>query len=354
MTASSLLAAIEIAVFDPSSRGTLTLTGLCPDWLKGLAEPGVPIAAEEVFPFLTGFLEVAATIWNDREQRPLLSDIWVQTNRDGDDIALRATAATVEGMPFLLIQRLGEEFEERQSALQRSRDRGLDNERLERIARELSLATAEAEKTVQEKSDFLAGMSHDLRTPLNAMFGFTTILLQERAGSLNLKQRGYLEQIRHAAEHLQSLISDILDLSRIEAGFLDLRAEEFPLEDALGEVIETIAPLADAKAIRVCCAPADLRVAQAIYADRTRFLQILFNLLSNAIKFTSRGGTVSVSATTLPGGGGNLSRGYGPGHSARGTDRDLREVSSGPSARRRGWRRAWPDHNTPSCGTTRR
>ena len=223
-----------------------------------------------------------------------------------------------------------------------------------RQIRELSLATAEAEKTVQEKSDFLAGRSHDLRTPLNAMFGFTTILLQERAGSLNLKQRGYLEQIRHAAEHLQSLISDILDLSRIEAGFLDLRAEEFPLEDALGEVIETIAPLADAKAIRVCCAPADLRVAQAIYADRTRFLQILFNLLSNAIKFTSRGGTVSVSATTLPGGGGNLSRGYGPGHSARGTDRDLREVSSGPSARRRGWRRAWPDHNTPSCGTTRR
>jgi signal transduction histidine kinase len=293
-----LFAALHMAVLRPAGPGCLTLCPPPPHWLTSLLGAESlrgPIFIDDAFPFLSGFLAVAAAFWRNEERDPLLSDIWVQPDKRGNDVALRATAVTAAGEPYVLIERLEEKYAERRNELQRSRQRGLDNERLERVSRELMAANLSADRVVRDKSDFLAGMSHDLRTPLNAMRGFSTLLLQGRAGELNPKQTGYVEHVMRAADHLLDLIDDVLDLSKTEAGFLELRPECFPFAEALEEVLTTLVPLAQAKGITIETTPG----AFSVTADRVRFRQILYNLLSNALKFTSREGLISITASNV-------------------------------------------------------
>lgn len=282
-----ILSALGIAVFEPAGPGSLVLAGNPPPWgfhIGGLP-PGV-IEVEDTFPFLSGFLVVAQAFWDNGEPGCLRSDIWEQ-----GELPLRATALLAGQRRFLLIERLEEEFEEYRDALQRSRERGLDNERLERVA----CALAEANR---DKSESVAGISHDLRTPLNAMLGFSTLLLQGRAGELNARQKGYMGHVMQAAGHLRDLIDDVLDLSRLEAGVLELRREDIVFEEVVREVLVTVAPLANAKEIHLEAAPNffDPGRPYRIQADRVRLRQILGNLLSNAVKFTRRGGTVAIRA----------------------------------------------------------
>lgn len=143
------------------------------------------------------------------------------------------------------------------------------------------------------KSQFLASMSHELRTPLNAIIGFSDLLADETAGPLTDKQKRFVGHVRDGSRHLLELINDILDLSKIEAGSLELHRENFSLAAAMPEVLSIIRPLAMAKKIRVEDSAGDLRVE----ADRVRFKQILYNLLSNAVKFTPEGGEIRVEST---------------------------------------------------------
>src|ERR1700752_2708418 len=140
------------------------------------------------------------------------------------------------------------------------------------------------------KSKFLASMSHELRTPLNAIVGFSDLLAEGTPGQLNVKQKRFVNHIKQGSTHLLQLINDILDLSKIEAGQLELRSEEFLVNDALPEVMSTIHPLAIVKNIRI---EQKVESKSAIKADRLRFKQILYNLLSNAVKFTPNGGSVT-------------------------------------------------------------
>jgi signal transduction histidine kinase/CheY-like chemotaxis protein len=157
--------------------------------------------------------------------------------------------------------------------------------------RELDLRNREVERATQLKSKFLASMSHELRTPLNAIVGFSDLLAEETAGQLNDKQKRFVNHIKQGSAHLLQLINDILDLSKIEAGLLELHCEGFQVNEALPEVLSTIRPLAMAKQITVQHKLAtDLRV----YADRVRFKQILYNLLSNAVKFTPKDGRIDI------------------------------------------------------------
>ncbi len=291
-----LFAALNIAVFESVRPGCLSPDQSVPAWLRSLCLVQEPFPVEETFPFLSGFLQVATAWWDNREQGPLLSDIWVQADQSGNDLALRATAVLSDDRRWLLIEKLDEKYDERKRVLQRSRQRGLENEKLERVARELATANLEAERVVRDKSDFLAGMSHDLRTPLNAMRGFSTLLLQGRAGELNDKQKGYLDHVMRAADHLLDLINDVLDLSKIEAGFLELRREIFAFDEALEEVLASIVPLAQSKGITIETTPGQ----HMVHADRIRFRQILYNLLSNALKFTAGGGLIAISAAVGP------------------------------------------------------
>jgi PAS domain S-box-containing protein len=160
----------------------------------------------------------------------------------------------------------------------------------------LMKAKEEAERSNKFKDQFLSTMSHELRTPLNAVLGFSDLLTEERYGPLNDKQRRYLTHIHTGGKHLLRLINDILDLSKIEAGRLQLAIESVSIDGSFAEVIDTLRPLADRKSqsLVVNAAP-ELNVR----ADSTRFKQILMNLLGNAIKFTPDGGKIELMAQKL-------------------------------------------------------
>jgi signal transduction histidine kinase/CheY-like chemotaxis protein len=157
--------------------------------------------------------------------------------------------------------------------------------------KELDLRNREVERATKLKSKFLASMSHELRTPLNAIVGFSDLLAEGTPGQLNDKQKRFVNHIKQGSAHLLQLINDILDLSKIEAGQLEMRAEEFSVKDTLPEVLSTIHPLAMAKNIQV---EQTVESQSLVKADRVRFKQILYNLLSNAVKFTPNGGRVAI------------------------------------------------------------
>jgi PAS domain S-box-containing protein len=163
---------------------------------------------------------------------------------------------------------------------------------LEQVNRELDVRNRQVERATKMKSKFLASMSHELRTPLNAIVGFSDLLSEETPGPLNPKQKRFVQHIKQGSAHLLQLINDILDLSKIEAGLLELRCENFQVREALPEVLSTIRPLAMAKNIQI---EQNMEADPAVYADRIRFKQILYNLLSNAVKFTPKDGQITVS-----------------------------------------------------------
>ena len=165
------------------------------------------------------------------------------------------------------------------------------NNRLEELVRqrttELAAARDEAVRASQAKSDFLASMSHELRTPLNAIIGYSEILLEESDDLVRPELRLDLEKIRGAGKHLLGLINDILDLSKIEAGKMDVFVENFDVVALLEEVRATVRPLVakNGNTFALRCGP-DLATLRS---DQTKVRQILLNLLSNATKFTTQG-----------------------------------------------------------------
>jgi len=146
----------------------------------------------------------------------------------------------------------------------------------------------------RHKSEFLANMSHELRTPLNAIIGFSEVLLQGMFGELNEKQREYQQDVLSSGRHLLSLINDILDLSKIEAGRTDLELSDFSLRDALANGVTMIRERAARHGIDVELKGEGI---DRVRADERKVKQIVFNLLSNAIKFTRDGGSVTIEAT---------------------------------------------------------
>jgi len=163
----------------------------------------------------------------------------------------------------------------------------------EKYIRELELRNREAERANQLKTEFLGNMSHELRSPLHTVIGFTQLLAEEKEGPLNEKQKRFLSHIQNDSLHLLDLINDLLDLSKIEAGRLELRYEAFPIDAVIAEALSSVRPRATAKSLEI---ETDISIATPVYADRLRFKQILHNLLTNAIKFTPDGGSVRVQA----------------------------------------------------------
>ncbi len=152
-----------------------------------------------------------------------------------------------------------------------------------------------AEAANRAKSQFLANMSHELRTPLNAIIGFSEILSDEIFGALNQRQLKYTNNILTSGRHLLQLINDILDLSKVESGRLELARSTFDVPQSLANVAAVVKALANKKGIAL-----EFEVAAnvpALFADEAKFRQIMYNLLSNAIKFTPEGGRVTVKAT---------------------------------------------------------
>jgi PAS domain S-box-containing protein len=216
--------------------------------------------------------------------------VWRHRRRDGSiiDVEITAYALTFAGRPAEVVvavditQRRRNEEEKRQFI-----------EKLATANHELEFRNREVERATALKSKFLASMSHELRTPLNAIVGFSDLLAEQAGGELNPKQMRFVQHIKQGSSHLLQLINDILDLSKIEAGQLEFRYEDFEIKDALPEVLSTIRSLAIVKGIVL---NQSLQTDLAIHADRVRFKQVLYNLLSNAVKFTPKGGKITIES----------------------------------------------------------
>jgi PAS domain S-box-containing protein len=163
----------------------------------------------------------------------------------------------------------------------------------EKYTRELEERNRQIERANRLKSEFLASMSHELRTPLHTIIGFSELLGEELEGPLNDKQQRFVNHIHKDSLHLLELINDVLDLSKIEAGRLELRRESFDARAAIDEVLGSIRPQSEAKRLTL---EKNLPDFPPLYADRVRFKQILLNLLSNAVKFTPENGKIRVEA----------------------------------------------------------
>lgn len=168
----------------------------------------------------------------------------------------------------------------------------IDLSESKRTEQKLLQAKLDAEAASRAKSEFLANISHELRTPLNSIIGFSDILYERLYGDLNEKQLKYVSNISVSGKHLLGLINNILDLSKVEAGKMELNYSEFSISSVFDEVKSTISPLAQAKNLEM-----EFRIdtdLEYIQADKSRLIQILYNLTSNAVKFTPDRGKISI------------------------------------------------------------
>jgi len=161
--------------------------------------------------------------------------------------------------------------------------------------KQLETANERLKELDRLKSMFIASMSHELRTPLNSIIGFTGMTLQGLSGELNDEQKDNLARVYQSAKHLLALITDVIDISKIEAGRIDLFPEEVSLKIIIDEAIATVEPqLKEKRLTLVVDMPADVM----LNTDRKRLLQCLINFLSNGVKFTEKGG-ITITAREL-------------------------------------------------------
>jgi signal transduction histidine kinase len=164
---------------------------------------------------------------------------------------------------------------------------------------ELEAEKRKAEAASRTKTEFLANMSHELRTPLNHIIGFGELLQDQQAGSLNEKQTEYMDDILNSSGHLLSLINDILDLAKVEAGRLELEFQTCELDELIRKAFAIFSEPAEQKGISLNNKTATGGILLSV--DTRRFTQILYNLLSNALKFTPAGGSITLSSETANG-----------------------------------------------------
>jgi signal transduction histidine kinase len=168
-----------------------------------------------------------------------------------------------------------------------------------RLFKEIEEKSRQLEVANKHKSDFLANMSHELRTPLNAIIGFSEVMLGGMAGTMPEKQKEFIGDIRDSGKHLLALINDILDLSKIEAGRMELDIARFDVPAAMGNAMTLVKGRAERHGIRL-----ESQVAEDVGTydgDERKFKQIVLNLLTNAVKFTPEGGQVTLTAERLNG-----------------------------------------------------
>ena len=290
--------ALDTAVITIRPDGQFKLARELPGWAERFGLKGgarfTRSKLDELFPFLTDFLVEASELWSRGNEGFLESETWVQDDLAGEECPLIATAVQAGSGSLLLLAMRSSRVEYQRTILQHARNKSLAYEGLERYARRIENRFRESEKINSLKSEFFASVSHDLRTPLNSIMGFSDLLIQGKAGALNPRQMDFLGHVKGAADHLLALINDVLDLSRIEAGQLDLHPELFIVEEVVGEVVEVIRGIATKKQISL-----DISTGEhLVYADRLRIKQVVYNLLSNALKFTPAQGSVSVTATS--------------------------------------------------------
>ena len=199
----------------------------------------------------------------------------------------------IRSMDARLAEIAGGDFERRLQVANRD-ELGTLAANLNRMSVELGRLHAEGQAANRNKSAFLANMSHELRTPLNAIIGFSEVLIARMAGEVNPQQEEFLRDIHSSGKHLLSLVNDLLDLSKIEAGRMELAVAEFDAAAALADALTLVRERAQRQSVALSLATAP--EVGVIRADERKFKQVMLNLLSNAVKFTPEGGRVDVRA----------------------------------------------------------
>ena len=240
----------------------------------------------------------ALHVENVEQARDAYPVSWERAQKFGHEHSMLAVPLMREGRPFgtMFLRRTEvRPFTDKQIALANTfADQAAIAIENVRLFREIQEKSAQLEIANKHKSEFLANMSHELRTPLNAIIGFSEVLLDRMFGEVNEKQADYLKDIHESGRHLLSLINDILDLSKIEAGRMDLELSTFHLPTAITNAMTLIRERAQRHGIALGV-ELDPRLGE-FSADERKVKQILVNLLSNAVKFTPDGGRVDVSA----------------------------------------------------------
>ena len=213
--------------------------------------------------------------------------------------AMLAMAVTLGGRMegFLIFDNFSDEHAFGRSDLQklaRVREHAVSAIAKARILRELQIKNEQAEEANRAKSVFLANMSHELRTPMNAIIGFSEILVERLQERIEPKYTGFLRSILQSGQHLLSIINDILDLSKVEAGKMEIYPETFPVRPAIESVCQVMRGLSAKKQVTFVV-QVDENVRE-IETDHAKFKQILYNLISNAVKFSHPNGTVTIRA----------------------------------------------------------
>ncbi|MDE3195535.1 MAG: PAS domain S-box protein [Acidobacteriota bacterium] len=227
--------------------------------------------------------------WAHPTTRPMGRDLILSARRkDGHDIPVEISLSPVHSPDGTRVSAIIRDVTQRRLA----------EENIRAANAQLEARNREIQRADRLKSEFLASMSHELRTPLHTIIGFTELLAEELEGPLNDKQKRFVQHVHQDSVHLLALINDILDLSKIEAGRMELELESFDAREVVQGALDGIHNAARAKNLSV-----ENRIVEVsiVRADRLRLREVLTNLLSNAVKFTPEGGTITVAADPLDG-----------------------------------------------------
>jgi PAS domain S-box-containing protein len=282
-----LLDAAPDAIIEVDQGGNIVLVNRAAETLFGyLREELLTMSVDALVPdgLRHGHVENRASYWQTPSTRPMGRGLVLSARRrDGSTIPVEISLSPVKTEEGFRVTAIIRDVTERRVAEERIRAANLELEERNR----------EIERADRLKSEFLASMSHELRTPLHTIIGFTELLAEELEGPLNDKQKRFVEHVRKDSVHLLELINDVLDLSKIEAGRMDLDIRPIDAGEILSDTLTGIAQAASAKSITI-----ENRVTgpHAVLADRVRLREVFTNLLSNAIKFTPSGGKVSIDA----------------------------------------------------------
>ncbi len=280
--AAILLSAMQFAVFERDPQGRFVVINEYPEWFLRLVPidsradlaPNLP----EHFPALESFLPVAEQFWATGSRERLQSDFWSETDSNGNDYHLLALAISTGRRQFLVIERADATYVEHQQLQLYAHEMVMQNETITHLNHEIERAT-------RAKSEFLATMSHEIRTPLNAILGMADLLAETQ---LNADQKRYVEVFQRAGGSLLALINDILDLSKVESGHLELEHADFDLSELIGRVLELTRARASSKGLQTGSTLAE-GLPRMLLGDALRLRQVLLNLLGNAMKFTATG-----------------------------------------------------------------